>query len=124
MLMGLGCDLTEVADFERELQRDPDFIHECFTPGEIAYCQGKRYSVRHFAARFAAKEAFYKALGTGRRDGMLWTDVAVGHGEFGRPHLDLNGITQATAKQLGVRSIHVSLSHTKLFATATVILEA
>jgi holo-[acyl-carrier protein] synthase len=123
MLMGLGCDLTEIADFERELQQDPDFIHECFTPGEIAYCQEKHYPAQHFAARFAAKEALYKALGSGRRDGMLWKDVAVFHDGFGKPKIELSGITHDFAERQGVRTIRVSLSHTKHFATATVILE-
>jgi holo-[acyl-carrier protein] synthase len=125
MIVGIGSDVLEVARMERELRTDgSSFREDVFTPGEIAYCEGKRYPARHFAARFAAKEAVFKALSLDGAGGLRFRNVEVCNDGLGRPRVELSGATRELAESRGVARVFVSLSHTDELATATVVLES
>lgn len=124
MIIGLGNDIVEIAEMKRQLVRHGDgFRGEIFTDNEVAYCAGKRYPERHLSARLAAKEALFKALGTGKIGECNWHDIEIVNDENGRPAVKLAGHTRRLAEQLSVRRIHVSLTHAGAWAGATVILE-
>lgn len=124
MILGVGNDILDVARVRRQIRSDgPDIREQLFTPGEIRYCEGKRYPARHYAARFAAKEAFFKALGKGQRDGLSWRDVEVIPDPAGKPEIVLSGEALRAAERLGVAHALLSLSHTANLAMASVILE-
>ncbi len=123
MILGIGTDLLEVSRMEQELSKGSAGIKDdVFTPSEIAYCEGRRYPARHFAARFAAKEALVKALPDAGVTLRL-QDVEVERTETGAPRLVLHGEARDAAWRLGVKKILVSLSHTDGLATASVVLE-
>ena len=125
MIVGIGTDIVEVDRIEREYHRlGADFSQSLFTSGEIAYCEGRRNRFESYAARFAAKEAFLKALGTGGRDGISWQDIEVIRDERGRPDFVLRGRAQELARERGVERMYVSLSHSRQLATAVAVLEA
>ena len=125
MILGIGCDLVEVRRVERQLESEGrGFLEQLFTPGEIAYCEAKRYPARHLSARLAAKEAVFKALAVDRSEGLLWKQAEVRSDGAGRPTLVLHGRLRELAERRGVRTIHVALSHTDDLATANVVLEA
>lgn len=124
MIIGIGCDLVETARIASQFAQDAQFKTVIFTAAEIAYCDAMRYPERHYAARFAAKEALLKALGTGLRGGMIWRDVEVYRNALGCPALHLYGETQSIAAARGVARTHLSLSHTTTLAAAYVILES
>ncbi|HUU46730.1 MAG TPA: holo-ACP synthase [Acidobacteriota bacterium] len=124
MIIGLGNDIMDVARVRRQLESAaPAFREQTFSPLEIGYCEGKRYPARHYAARFAAKEAFFKALGTGLASGFTWRDVEVRVGAEGRPELALSGASLRAAQQRGVVNTFLSLTHTADLAMASVVLE-
>jgi holo-[acyl-carrier protein] synthase len=125
MIVGIGNDIFDVGQMKRELDKDSAGLKaEIFTGGEISYCESKRYPERHFAARFAAKEALYKALGTGRLPNMSWLDVEIQREVSGLPSIVLYGATKNTALNLGVSRIFVSMSHSGEWASANVVLES
>lgn len=125
MILGAGVDLLEVERVRREIRRGgAAFEAGVFTPAEIAYCRGKRYPARHFAARFAAKEAVLKALGMGGLDLSVWRLVEIGRGRTGRPEVRLHGRVRAFARGRKVRRIAASLSHTGGMAAAWAVAEA
>ena len=106
------------------LARTPRFAERVFTEPERAYCEGRGVvAAQHYAARFAAKEAFLKALGTGWRDGIAWHDVAVANHDDGRPFLVITGQAREIYENLGANAAHLSLSHTAEHAIAQVVLE-
>ncbi len=124
MIIGTGIDIIEVPRVAEAIERFGDrFLRRIFTAGEIQYCQSKRNAVERFAARFAAKEAALKAIGTGWRSGVAWTDVEVRRQPGGRPILTFSGAAGAHAVALGMKRASLSLSHTAEIATAQVILE-
>ena len=124
MLLGTGVDLIEVERVAHSIERFGDrFLKRIFTQGEIAYCSRKRNQAESLAARFAAKEAAAKALGTGMNFGVTWRDIEVGRAVSGRPNLKLSGQALRVAGQLGVRTISLSLTHTATSAVALVIME-
>jgi holo-[acyl-carrier protein] synthase len=124
MLIGTGVDLIEVKRIAQSIERYGDrFLHRVFTADEIAYCGRKRGSAESFAARFAAKEAGAKALGTGISRGVAWTEFQVARQPGDRPTLALSGRAAQLATQLGVRTISLSLTHTANLAMATVMME-
>lgn len=123
MILGIGTDLLDVARMAMELKEEGGgFRNTVFTPSEIAYCEAKRYPARHFAARFAAKEALFKALsGSASRD--FWREVEVVRTGDAPPQLLLHGRVKEAADRLGVTNILVSLSHTDSLAAASVVLQ-
>lgn len=124
MIVGLGSDLIDVARVEQKLGEDSALAESLFTPLEIRYCESKHHPARHYAARFAAKEALLKALGTGWRDGLSWREIEIRNDELGRPVMVLSGRVERLAKKQGVTRVHVSLTHTAAYAAASVILES
>jgi len=124
MLVGTGIDIVEIHRIAQSIERFGErFLNRVFTPGEIAYCQRKKNSAESFAARFAAKEAGAKALGTGIHYGVTWKELEVRREPGRRPHLHFSGRAQEIAEQLGVRQISLSLTHSTTTAMATVHLE-
>jgi len=125
MIIGIGGDIFEIAQMKTSLAKDgQSLLDELFTENEQRYCRGKRYPERHLAARFAAKEAMFKALATGRQPGYLWKDVEIENAANGKPSISLNGKTKVLAKKLKVKKIFVTLSHSSKWAMAHVILES
>lgn len=121
MIRGLGIDIEEVARFTTLLQRwGRQFTTRLFTDNEIAYCESKHRPPQHFAARFAAKEAFAKALGTGWRGPFAWKDIEIVNDANGKPSVRLSNEIQRTA---GAGSIEISLSHTAQYVAAVVIIQ-
>jgi holo-[acyl-carrier protein] synthase len=124
MIIGIGMDLIEVTRMARLIERHPERATErLFTPGECAHCSGSRIPEESYAARFAAKEALLKALGTGWSGGVTWRDVEVIAQPSGAPSIRLAGVAGEIAARLGVETIHVSLTHTRELAAAYVVLE-
>jgi len=125
MIRGVGNDVLEVSRMKREIRKKGGgFRDRVFTPGEIAYCQEKQFPERHFAARFAAKEALFKALGKGLRDGLSWREAEVRNGPLGEPRLVLRGKARALARRRGIKRIYLSLAHTRGLALSIVVLES
>ncbi len=123
MIVGIGTDLLDVGRMAEELARDgAGFRDDVFTPAEVAYCEAQAHPARHFAARFAAKEACWKALGV-PGGGASLRDVEVERPEAGPPCLVLRGRAKEAAVTFGVKRAHVSLSHTSTLAQASVVLE-
>lgn len=122
MIIGIGTDITEIKRIKEAIQTNLKLADRLFTPSEIAYCRKKSNSFESFAARFAAKEAVSKALGTGFRN-YKWTEIEVVKDSLGKPSIVLTGNALKQAESLGGKSIHVSLSHSKDYAVAMVILE-
>ena len=116
--ISIGVDIVEVPRVERLIRRYERVEARLFTEPEIDYCRGRRRCYEHMAARFAAKEAVLKALGTGLSRGMRWTDVEVLNEDGGRPYVRLRGGVAAWAERLGVQQLEVSLSHTSGLALA------
>ncbi len=125
MVIGTGLDLVDVARFRKFIGRHGErALQRLFTAGEQAYCRGHADHSTSLAARFAAKEAFFKAIGTGMGPAGGWRDVEVIRLTSGQPQLVLHGLAAARAEAMQVRNIHLSLSHTAVTAAAVVILEA
>ena len=125
MIVGLGADIAEIDRIEAAIARHGRaFIERVFTSQEIAYCERHRASGERYAARFAAKEATMKALGTGWRRGVRWVDIEVTRLASGRPTIELRGAAREHADRLGVKHIHVSLTHSGNIAFAEVIFES
>jgi holo-[acyl-carrier protein] synthase len=124
MILGTGIDLMDPARMERAAEKSEGrILDRLFTMGEQAYCKRRRDQWLSFAARFAAKEAFVKALGLGIRQGLAWNEIEVVNNEWGRPDLVLKGKAAEIVDERGINSIHLSLSHQKGMAIASVILE-
>ena len=125
MIAGLGNDIMDVARIKRQLRNDGEaFKREIFTPAEIEYCDSKRYPERHYAVRFAAKEALTKALGTGIGNGISWKEIEIFNDPYGHPRMRLSGRARKAIDKMKVRQIFVALSHTSQWALANVILES
>lgn len=122
MIIGIGTDIAEVPRIAKSIEKN-GFKEKVFSKVEIAYCESKTNAAESFAARFAAKEAFFKALGTGWRGGMAFNEVEVVNDELGKPTLVIVGTTAEIIKEKNIKVIHVSLSHVKDMAMATVVLE-
>ena len=124
MILGTGVDLAEVPRIQAAIERHGGrFIERIYTPPEIAYVERKANRFERYAARFAAKEAGMKAIGTGWKRGVTWRDFEVVNLPSGRPTLRLHGVASEIAQQLGVRQIWLSLTHTAELGMAHVILE-
>jgi holo-[acyl-carrier protein] synthase len=124
MVLGIGIDLCTVARMQKELDAlGRGFLETVFTAAEIAHGESKPHPAEHFAARFAAKEATLKALAGGKARGSFWRDIEVVDDDGGAPRLVLHGRIRKVAEELGVSRWHVTLSHDRQLATATVIAE-
>ncbi|HEY8672111.1 MAG TPA: holo-[acyl-carrier-protein] synthase [Terriglobales bacterium] len=125
MIVGTGIDIAEVPRIAESIQRFGDrFLRRVFTEGEINYCDSKANRVERYAARFAAKEAAMKALGTGWSRGVRWRDIEVVRQPGGRPTIEFHGKAAEFAGRLNARNVALSLSHTPEQAIASVILES
>ena len=116
--ISIGVDIVEVPRVERLVRKHERVQERLFTQPEIDYCRARGNCYEHMAARFAAKEAVLKALGTGLVTGMRWTDVEVVNEEGGRPRVELAGAVAAFAERHGVQQLEISLSHTSGLALA------
>lgn len=125
MIVGLGIDLAEVDRIRNAIERHGRrFTDRIYTVAEIAYVERKANRYERYAARFAAKEAAMKAIGTGWRRGVRWQDFEVANLPTGRPTLQFHGVAAQIADSLGVRNIALSLTHTAEQGLAIVILES
>ncbi|OLE24453.1 MAG: holo-[acyl-carrier-protein] synthase [Actinobacteria bacterium 13_1_20CM_3_71_11] len=118
----VGIDIVQVSRLRRLLDEHATADADIFTETERAYCAGRRNRDAHLAARFAAKEAVLKALGTGLGPGMRWTDVEIVNSPLGRPSVRLSGAALAAARRLG-GGVALSLSHTGDYAIASAVLD-
>ena len=123
MILGIGVDVVAIERISRSLAEGGKFEEQVFTEEERAACASRAERARALAARFAAKEAGLKPLGTGWAQGLSFQQVEVVDGEGGRPELRLNGAAAERARALGVGHMHVSLSHDLTVAAAVVVLE-
>jgi holo-[acyl-carrier protein] synthase len=124
MILGMGVDLAEVNRIREAIERHGRrFIERIYTPGEIAYVEGKANKYERYAGRFAAKEAGMKAIGTGWKRGVRWRDFEVANLESGRPTLRLHGEAAKVAEAMGVKAVTLSITHTRELGMAQVILE-
>src|SRR5438093_12936468 len=125
MITGIGIDVIQNDRIRDSIERFGDrFLNRIYTEGEIGYCRKCSNPAIHYAARFAAKEAAFKALGTGWAAGVKWKDVEVQRLPSGQPELHLYGEALARATSIGSGRFHVSLTHDQLVSCAVVILEA
>ncbi|UCF31809.1 MAG: holo-ACP synthase [bacterium] len=124
MIIGLGVDHVENQRMKEILIKWSERVEDrVFTENELEYSRKMGETHLHLGARFAAKEAFFKALGKGLSEGMSWTDVNVKNDKTGKPNIDLRGKAKEHAESMGVKNIHLSLTHTDDFSIAVVILE-
>mgnify|MGYP002857351718 CR=1 FL=1 len=123
MIYGIGTDIIEPERMRKAIERNEAFKRRVFATDEQAYCDGNAIAYQHYAARFAAKEAFLKAFGTGLREGLELDEIAVVVDELGKPSIELRGATKQTCDEAGIGEIHLSLSHIKETAVAFVVIE-
>jgi len=125
MIYGIGVDLVRVARIAAAIERHGDrFLNRIFTPREIEYCQGKAWTVNGFAQRFAAKEAFSKALGVGlRQGGIRWREVEVLPDPRGKPEIFVSGRAAQLCREAGITGLHLSLTDEDHLCLAVVVLE-
>ena len=124
MIVGSGIDLAEIGRIQRTMDRyGQRFLDRVYTAAEQAYCLRKRNAAESFAARFAAKEAGAKALGTGITHGVNWLEIEVAREPGGRPTLQFHGRAAEFAARLGARRAALSITHTTELAMASVVLE-
>jgi len=124
VIVGTGVDLAEVPRIRASIERFGNrFVSRIYTPAEIAYVERKANRYERYAARFAAKEAGMKAIGTGWKRGVTWQDFEVANLPSGKPTLRFHGVAAAIAAKLGVRNVSLSLTHTAELGMAHVILE-
>jgi holo-[acyl-carrier protein] synthase len=124
-IIGTGIDIIEIHRIEKAMEKNPDrFRARTFTDQEVEYCEKKKYKFQHYAARFGAKEAAMKAMGTGWTQGIRFSDIEVLNDEHGKPGLVFHGKAQVLFQEYGGNDAFVSLSHSKEYAAAVVILSA
>ena len=122
-LYGTGIDIVEVGRIAEKIGKEAGFRELVFSKNEIGYCEIKKNKYEHFAARFAAKEAFFKAIGTGWKNGTAFNEVEITNDENGKPCISFLGSTAIAMEELKLGKIEVSLSHIQSMATAIVIIE-
>lgn len=123
-VVGIGVDIVETERIGHSLGRFGErFLQRVFTAGEIEYCQSMKFPARHFAARFAAKEAVSKAFGTGIGKAMGWRDIDVHRHASGQPFVVLEGGAKELAAARSISEVWISLSHTDHHASAMIVLE-
>ena len=125
MIVSIGTDIIEVYRIRETIERTPRFLERVYTEAEREYCESKgAASAQSYAARFAAKEAFLKAIKTGWRGEITWHNIEILVDEDGAPSLLITGEAKEILERLGADRVHISLSHTNEHATAQVVLEA
>jgi holo-[acyl-carrier protein] synthase len=121
-IVGIGSDVVECLRIGRMIEQHGElFLARIYTEREVLLCQGRRRSIEHFAARWAAKEAVMRALGAPWRRGLEWTDIEVREGDDGVPQVHLGGAVRELAEQRGVSNIHLTLAYCRAYATATAL---
>lgn len=123
MIFGIGTDIIEVSRIEASLTRCHGLKDKLFTAEEQRYCEGNAIVFQHYAARFAAKEAVFKALGTGYRGGMEFTDIEVKNDDLGKPVVSLSGEVSRFVEEHHIVNIQLSIAHVKDTAVAFVVME-
>ena len=123
MIFGIGIDLIEVERIAEKIGKKAGFRELVFSQSEIDYCEPMTNKYEHYAARFAAKEAFFKAIGTGWRDGTAFNEIEIINNEMGKPEISFLGKTAASIAEMKFGKVSVSLSHLKTMASAIVIIE-
>ena len=123
MIYGIGTDIIETGRIDERTSRESGFTEHVFHPNEISYCRSAGKPAEHYAARFAAKEALMKAMGTGLAGGLALHEIEVAHNEAGKPYFIFHGSAAATIQKLGTTRIHLSLSHLSAVACAMVVIE-
>lgn len=122
MIYGIGTDMVEIARIQKAIEKNSRFLEKVYTEEEIRYCQRKKNAWQSFAARFAAKEAVSKALGTGIGKIAL-TDIEIVNRSSGQPYVELYGAAKLYAQEHNITRVHISLSHSEVYAIATAIIE-
>jgi holo-[acyl-carrier protein] synthase len=123
MVLGIGIDMIEVERINAKISKEQGFRELVFSKKEIEYCETKTHKFEHYAARFAAKEAFLKAVGTGWINGSSFFEIEILNDDNGKPELILLGETANTFQHLEIKKISVSISHLKSIASAVVVIE-
>ena len=124
MIHGTGVDIIEISRIRQSMEKYAGkFEDRLFTPGEIEYCRSKPDPSKHFAGRFAAKEAILKSLGTGMARGIAWKDLEILTQESGQPTLRVTGKGKDIFDSLNLKQIHISISHDKVYAIAQAVAE-
>ena len=123
MIFGIGTDLIEVERVAHKMEKKEGFKELVFSPAEIIYCEARANKYEHYAARFAAKEAFLKAIGTGWINGTAFSEIEIYNDEEGKPEIRFLGNTANTVDGLKLGKVFVSLSHLKTMASAFVVIE-
>jgi holo-[acyl-carrier protein] synthase len=123
MIYGIGTDIIETGRIQERTSRESGFKEYVFHPNEIRYCESMGKPAEHFAARFAAKEALLKALGTGLSGGLILNEIEIVNHDNGKPSFRFHGVTSEKINSLGKTGIHLSLSHLPTIACAMVVIE-
>jgi holo-[acyl-carrier protein] synthase len=124
MIFATGIDIIEIERVEKAVERSGQkFIERIFTDAEIEYCSNKKHPIQHYAARFAVKEAVYKALKPPRGTPLRWREIEVTHVDKVQPEVKLSGHTKSMSEQIGITKISISQSHSIKFAAAVAIAE-
>jgi holo-[acyl-carrier protein] synthase len=123
MIFGIGTDMIRVERMEKLVADGKPFLETLFTEREMDYCETKARKSEHYAARYAAKEAILKALGSGYRKGLAFSEIEIINDELGKPQVYLQGEVKKTFDSHQIRQISISLSHIEEIAIAVVILE-
>jgi holo-[acyl-carrier protein] synthase len=119
VILGIGTDIVECPRIGKMIEQHGElFLRRVYTEREIRYCHSRKHAIEHFAGRWAAKEAILKAMGTGRSQGITWTDIEVRNGHDGRPQVLVCGRAREHARDRGIGEILISISHCRTYATA------
>ncbi len=118
-ILGIGTDIIECPRIGKMVENHGElFLRRVYTEREIRYCQSRKHAIEHFAALWAAKEAIFKALGTGWSRGVSWTDIEVRQGQNGPPRVLVCGVAKDEAIRRGIGDILITISHCRTYATA------
>lgn len=124
MIFGIGIDIIEISRVKALYDEYGDeIVRKLFTEKEISYCMGKAFPERSFSARFSAKEAFLKALGTGLSSGISWKQIEIENAESGKPNIVCDADLQNILNEKKISNIHLSIAHSENYAVAMVVLE-
>ena len=123
MIFGIGIDIIEVPRVEKLTKKDDKFVKKIFTQTEIDYCRKFKNGAQNFAGRFAVKEAFMKAMGTGFSNGVKFSEIETVNDKLGKPEIVLYGGTKEKFEERNLKFSYVSIAHLKDYATAVVVIE-